>query len=87
MAVNGTGSESPFFVHTLMNPNNKHFYLQGYSHINEQQQVFVKNLFQIQMLEMREQVQLQFAMEWAKWEKANQAYEVLLEGEVEALRK
>ena len=82
MAVNGTGYESPFFVHTLMNPNNKHSYLQGYPHINEQQQVFVKNLFQTQMLEMREQVQLWFAIEWAKWEKANQAHEALLEGEV-----
>ena len=39
------------------------------------------------MLEMREQVQLWFTMEWVKQEKANQAYEALLEGEVEALRK
>jgi len=44
--------------------------------------VFVKNLFQTQMLEMREQVQLRFAIEWTKREKANQAHEALLEGEV-----
>jgi len=70
-----------------MNSNNKHSYLQGYPHINEQQQMFFKNLFQTQMLEMREQVQLPFIMEWVKQEKANQAHEALLEKEVEALRK
>jgi len=49
--------------------------------------MFFKNLFQTQMLEMREQVQLPFIMEWVKQEKANQAHEALLEKEVEALRK